>query len=118
MGYMRHHAIVVTSFSVERIAPAHTQAKSLFSQVSEIIQSPINGYWSFLVAPDGSKEGWQESADGDASRDTFVSWLEAQRYEDGSSPLDWAEVQYGDDDRETKIVRDSDERGRKRQSSG
>jgi hypothetical protein len=110
MGYIRHHAIIVTSGIDELIEAAHEQARACFTaeQVSPIAESPVNGYRSFFVAPDGSKEGWEASAMGDGQRDEFVGWLNRQRYGDGSTSLRWVEVQYGDDNDETKIVRDSD----------
>lgn len=121
MGYMRHHAIVVTSWDVELLTAAHAKAvelgdrhpNSLFETrlfaVTEITPDGINGYRSFLVAPDGSKEGWEASEAGDAARAALIEWLNEQRYEDRSSSLDWVEVQYGDDDLQTRIVNDSDE---------
>ena len=59
-----------------------------------------------MIATDGSKEGWPESCTGDQQRDLFVQWCNDQRWSDGSSSLRWVEVQYGDDDGITKIVRD------------
>ena len=110
MGYMRHNAIVVTSYSDELIETAHKLAVEIFEDVSTITPSKTNGYQSFLVPPDGSKEGWDESDAGDKNRDKFIAWLDSQRYDDGSTSLDWVEVQYGDDNRETIIIRDSDVR--------
>ncbi len=105
MGYMRHHAIVVTS-CVERLAKAaHAKAIELELTVTPLTSLDINAGRSFLVAPDGSKEGWSESDAGDAMRATFMSWLDTQRYEDGSSSLKWAEVQYGDEDGDDRILR-------------
>lgn len=109
MGYMRHHAIVVTSYDEKQIAQAHSKASSLGCNPSEIKEAKVNGYGSFFVPPDGSKEGWTESDDGDDRRTAFVDWLDAQRFEDGSTSLDWVEVQYGDDNRHTAIIRHSDE---------
>jgi hypothetical protein len=77
--------------------------------VSGIVPAIANGYGSFLVAPDGSKEGWDESANGDLLRDRIVAYLETCRHGDGSTSFDYVEVQFGDDNWETKIVRDSDE---------
>ena len=109
MGYMRHHAIVVTSWNAETFAEAHAKAVTLFAQtVSPAIPSDINSYSTFLVGPDGSKEGWDEDVAGNLRRDEFIAWLKTQVYGDGSSCLAWAEIQYGDDELETKIVRDSD----------
>lgn len=121
MGYDRHHCIVVTSFDESLLAEAHQVAVSLFASakaegyahgmmVSEIVPSVTNGYSSFFVPPDGSKEGWEESRLGDSARGVFVDWLRSRRHSDGSSSLDWVEVQYGDDERATRIVRHSDER--------
>jgi hypothetical protein len=109
MGYMRHHAIVVTGYD-DRVTEAHRRAADVFlpGQVTEVVVSPVNDYRSFMVATDGSKEGWSESDDGDDRRAAFVGWLNDQRYGDGSSPFDWVVVQYGDDDLETAVVDDVD----------
>ena len=110
MGYMRAHAIVVTSWENKAILRAHKKAKEIFGeQVSSVTPTAINGYRSFLIPPDGSKEGWEESNFGDSNRKAFKDWLNSQRYEDGSTNLNWVEVQYNDDEKETKIVSHSDE---------
>jgi hypothetical protein len=74
--------------------------------------SPINAYSSFMVATDGSKEGWSESDAGDARRKAFIAWLDTQRFEDGSTPFRWVEVQYGDEEGETVVCAHSDEKQR------
>lgn len=125
MGYLRHHAIVVTaSYSAHGqhwIEIAHAKASEIFGRedtlghlagiVSEPTPSAVNDVRSLFVAPDGSKEGWDTSDHGDSARVEFVEWLRAQAYEDGSSPLDWVEVQYGDDEGVTKVISHSDEEG-------
>lgn len=113
MGYIRHHAIIVTSVFENYLKEAHLSAIRIFEnrQVSPIVYGIMNGYDSFFVAPDGSKEGWEESEIGDIKRDAFLKKLDSMRCEDGGSYVDWVEVQYGDDNRETKIIRHSDERG-------
>jgi hypothetical protein len=113
MGYMRHHAIVVTSYDVKRIDAAHNEAARLGLDITGILQAAVNEWHTFLVGPDGSKEGWDESDAGDHRRGQFIAWLDGQRFEDGSSPFDWAEVQYGDDERETKVTRHSYEAERR-----
>jgi hypothetical protein len=107
MGYMRHHAIVVTNCYGDWIVRAHDKATEIFPVVSPVLGSEINGYFSFFVPPDGSKEGWAESDVGDARRERFIAWLESLRYDDGGSPLDWAEVQYGDEEGEDEVIRSS-----------
>ena len=82
-------------------------------RVSSVVASPINSYWSFLVAPDGSKEGWGDSDKGDEQRKEFIAWMRKGRAED-KLYLDWVCVQYGDDERETKIDADSDTYERER----
>ena len=111
MSYMRHHAICVTS-GIEDIDKALDVARGLGCTVAGPVASTTNGYTSFFVAPDGGKEGWATSHEGDCARDALVKWLETQRYEDGSSSFDWVEVQYGDDADQTLVTRDSDERWR------
>ena len=63
------------------------------------------GYHTFLVPPDGSKEGWEESHRGDRERDVVVKILRSYEYEDGSNPLHWVEVQYHDDNGDDKVTR-------------
>lgn len=120
MGWMRHHAIVVSSWNAELLREAHDKAHEVFitepftgyapSPPSEIVKSGANSYTSFFVPPDGSKEGWDESERGDERRDRFVAWLRTKVHEDGSTSLRWVEVQYGDEEKETRVVRDSDHR--------
>lgn len=109
MGYQRHHAIVVTSYDEVRIKAAHAEAQRLGCMVTPIIGVAVNFYHSFMIGPDGSKQGWDESDAGDARRDAFAEWLDAQAFGDGSSPYDWAEVQYGDDNLESRLVRSGDQ---------
>ena len=107
MGYMRHHAIVVTGpydYSSDHLGEAHAKAEELIPcLVSEIVRSRINGYGSFFIAPDGSKEGWDASDEGDSQRKAFIDWLR-----ESESWVSWALVQYGDDDGESLVADHSD----------
>jgi hypothetical protein len=114
MGYMRHHAIIVTSFDADLVTQAHAKATGLGMLVTNITRDSVNGYQSFLAAPDGSKEGWDESDAGDARRAEFIDWLDSRRYEDDSTSIDWVEVQYGDDNGDNKVLRHADEHYLKR----
>jgi hypothetical protein len=88
MGHIKHHGIAVTSGIDELIEEAHTKAKSIFKErASEILNSETNGYKSFFIAPDGSKEGWVASLTGNKQRDTFVKWINSKAYEDGSNSI-------------------------------
>jgi len=79
---MRHHALVVTSWKRELVDAARDKAKQLGLPASAPVQSTINGFVSILVAPDGSKEGWDASRYGDAMRGAFMSWLKEQAHEE------------------------------------
>lgn len=106
MGYMRHNAIVVTTYDKERATEAHRVAENLLpGLVTPIVEGWVNGYCSFFVAPDGSKEGWEDSAKGDEARNRFVEWLDEQRFDDNSTPFCWAEVVYSGDDRGASVTR-------------
>lgn len=105
MGYILHHAIVVTSWNQTLIAEAHEVAKANGFNPSEITPCAVNGYRSFFVPPDGSKEGWEESNERDSGRAGLTGWLDRQRHEDGSTSLKWVEVAIGcDDPDDTEIV--------------
>jgi hypothetical protein len=49
-----------------------------------------------VLIPDGSKEGWAESTQGDETRAKFIERLQLDRYDDGSSSWDWIEVGFGE----------------------
>ena len=103
MGYMRHHAIIVSSWDKKSISLAHEKARELFFNLSDLIPSIANGYQSFLIPPDGSKEGWEESDKGDGQRAIFCDWLTTQ-VEDGAIFLSWVEIQYGDDNGDNCVL--------------
>lgn len=107
MGYMRHNAIIVTSWNDKLIGEAIAKAKEIGLIVLGPANSVVNSYQTILIAPDGSKEGWTESNTGDRQREQFRDWLNAQRYEDGSTALEWVEVAYGSDDHESAIEADA-----------
>ena len=107
MGYMRHHAIVITSWQQDSAVAAHAKAVELEMIVTPIVHTPLNGYLTFTVCPDGSNEGWDESHNGDDQRDKLVKWMEEQivAYK---MYWDWVEVQYGDDNGATLVTRSSE----------
>jgi hypothetical protein len=50
------------------------------------VRSIVNNYVTFAFLPDGSKEDWDESDNGDRYRAMFAAMFRF-RYEDGSSPF-------------------------------
>jgi len=104
MGYIRHDAIVATSWDVKYLKPARAKAEELGLPCTEIVESNTNGYVSFLIAPDGSKEGWDESARGDDARSRWKAWANAKWTEE-CVYVYWAHLSYaGDESGDTKIV--------------
>ena len=86
MGYIPHHAIIVTA-ETRTIGLFHAQAVATFAdtcaKVTEPTEAGMNATSSFLVAPDGSKEGWEDSDKGDAARAAFIAYLEADQSPSG-----------------------------------
>lgn len=99
MGWIRHHGIVVTG-SGERIESAHAMALTIFPTVSPLLPGRMNGYASFFVPPDGSKEGWKDSQDGDNERDRFIAWLQAEY-----RGVDWFEYSNDVDNDRLEVTR-------------
>jgi hypothetical protein len=112
MGYISHHAMIVTGFNKNSLKLAHKEAELRFTReggfcfVSPIITSPINGYLSFFIAPDGSKEGWEDSDYYDKARREYGEWLLHQVCQ--GNYYQWVIVQYGDDGGHTCIIADND----------
>lgn len=103
MGYIRHNAIVVTSWNNEAIEAAACRARNIGLTVLGPSCETVNNYKTLLVCPDGSKEGWADSDVGDQRRSDFREWLNTHRYEDGSTCLHWVEICYGSDDADATI---------------
>lgn len=104
MGYMVHHGIIVTCSDKKRARAVCKQAKEIFGETFKAVESAINSYYTILIPPDGSKDGWSESEAGNVCRESFIEWLRQQKHEDGSSPYTYAHVQYGDDEGDNKIL--------------
>lgn len=112
MGYMRDHAIVVSGYHDDgALNTARQKAVDLFGEgrVSDVLGPFVNGCRSFFIAPDGSKEGWEQSNDSDNARADFKNYLREQKANNGFEWfLNWAEVQFGDDEYQTIVVDHSD----------
>lgn len=105
MGYVRHHSIIVTG-RPERVELVRRKVVAVLdaaseplvlshadSLVSEVVASITNDKASFFVAADGSQEGFSTSDRMDRARAEIVAWLDSL----DAPPVDWVEVQYGDD---------------------
>ena|SRR4249919_327976 len=102
MGYILHNAIVVTAWQEEAARALADYAAEIGAEA--LIGKPqINGYITVCITPDGSKEGWSNSDDGDSRRNQIVTWL-------GAHPgwyFEWCEVAYGSDDATAEVTRDA-----------
>jgi hypothetical protein len=106
MGYIAHHAIIVTGWQTEAVEAAHAKATELFAaseNVTSIMWTVVNVYGTFVVTPDGSKEGWADSDAGDQARVAFLAWLDMAAA-DRDQYLDFAEIRYGGDDPDIAAV--------------
>jgi len=100
MGYIKHNAIICTSFDGDHIEKVRNEAKrQLFKifdsdkMVSDVVEGIANGYYSFFIGPDGSKEGWDTSQEGDYFREGLIKFIESNELY-----VDCVDVRYGGDD--------------------
>lgn len=96
MGTICHHAIVVTSGDEKLIKKARRKANEFYLPTTNIVGPLMNGYRSFCIVPDGSKEYWDTSDIADANRERWKAWADEQRYDDDSTSLYWVEVWFGE----------------------
>lgn len=92
-GYIAHDTIVVTAWDAKHLVGAHAKAMELFGeQVGAISPPAINGYVAFFVPPDGSKEGWGASDEGDRRRAALIEWMQ-----ETDDYIDFVAVRFGGD---------------------
>lgn len=70
-----------------------------------LVESMYNGFFSFMVAPDGSYQGYEITQVYERSRYDFIAWMRSQAFEDGSSALHWVEVRYSPDTEQAEVER-------------
>ncbi len=100
MGDMNHNVVIATTWKDEEMdrlsAWINSLGGTLGRELFVFAQRTMNGTRSIIMVPDGSKEGWLESDDGDSLRESFILELEKRNFSDGSSPWSWVEVGFGD----------------------
>lgn len=104
MGDVVHDAVIVTygdyiegSEHDPRVAEWRDTLPEEWRQlVIGPVPSIVNGYVTWILAPDGSKSHWSTDREGGGFRQDFLN-LFAFRYEDGSSPFEVGTVAYGHD---------------------
>lgn len=104
MGYVRHDAIIVTTSDCRPGGLPDIEAfrASLPEEFQRLVIGPIpsamNLYHSYVFLPDGSKEFWPASDQGDLYRRQFAALFD-HVYDDGSSHDDVVAVTFGHDHR-------------------
>ena len=99
MGVENNNVVIATTWNkkeVERIKSWIDDLNDFGKGLFLFGDKKINGIITVVMVPDGSKEGWIESDEGDKLRAIFITELEKGNYEDGSSPWDYIEVGYGE----------------------
>jgi len=102
MSNYLNHAIVVTSRFSAVITEAHKRCCELVDANPDLVGRQtfaitpltplgLNGTRSFMVPPDGSKEGWIQSNLGDELRKQIATILH-----EFTGSLDWVEVEFAD----------------------
>ncbi len=92
MGTISHNAILVTYGDEVWLQGAAAKARELGCIVLGPSEPGTNAYRTLVICPDGSKERWPTSDQGNAQRDAFVAWLAVQSDE----YPEWVEVRYGE----------------------
>lgn len=112
MSYYEHKTLVITGEGIH-FDNAYKKAKELFSKddlgkevnmVSNIIGTGMNQYYSFFIAPCGSKVGWEIETFFNEKFKGMLDYLNSNdcKFEDGSSFNRWVFVEYGDTGRRVK----------------
>jgi hypothetical protein len=111
---IKHHTIIITSNDKPKLEGLRKRIISLYTEkmeakkgaqlVSPLVDSLINNFSTFFIAPDGSKEGYDASDDGDRIRKMVIELIEDEIEDDDSNEIRYLEVFYGDDNKEADII--------------
>lgn len=100
MSYFKHNAIIVVGHDmIKNFDKSHKKAKKLFrGHVTPIMDSVANGWQSYMVLPDGSKEHWETSNEWDWKRSKFMDWMRKN-----APGIDAVDIRFGGDDSDAMI---------------
>jgi len=113
MRNIQHHVLIITCNDRNTLELIRQKAAELFKTymeassgsklLTEIKESLINNYFTFFIIPDGSKEGYDASDDGDIIRQKLIEHLKtviaATEFH-----LSYAELAFGGDDGKAAII--------------
>lgn len=110
MGYIQDQAIIVSGW--KDMDAIHSKCVEIANKhgfdgiVSPLGKAQVNGTQAFLIAPDGSKEGWTDSDRGDAMRVEIKTFLVELGEKQHLWPH-WVEVVVGGDSEFAPYISDS-----------
>ncbi len=106
MGVIHHNAVIATVSCQKDFENMKSWIKDLKVELTVGGLDPkkmfifgdgvANDYFTIVLVPDGSKEGWPDSAIGDDLRARFIDKLNQMAFDDGSNMWRWIEVGFGE----------------------
>jgi hypothetical protein len=105
VGYVAHDAVLAVTAAYREGGLPDIEAfrQSIPERFRRLVIGPVQGVVNsdvmYVFLPDGSKEGWEDSAIGNELRERFRA-LFRQEYDDGSSHDDVVSVRFGADFRD------------------
>jgi len=104
---IKHHTIVITSNDKVQLDSLRNKVINIYKEkmeakkgaqiISPIIESLINSFSTFYVVPDGSKEGYDASDDGDIVRESIVDLINSFDQAGKENIFRFVEIAYGED---------------------
>src|SRR4051812_41598205 len=105
MKQYKHHAILITTRDKKLMDEVRTKAKDFFQKgmqaktgiqlIGEIMESIIGNFYTMVIFPDGSKEGYETSDEANNIRSKIIAAIEELNQKKGSQEISYAEVSYG-----------------------
>lgn len=97
MGIEYHEAIIISCYTRKTAMKYYKVAKECFSicPISCPTKEATNSISSFMISPDGSKEGWDTSTTADKERLRFIDCIIKQSRKLGG--CEWVWVKFGYD---------------------
>lgn len=99
MGVENNECVIATTWSDDAMSKVKEWVETLDEQEQSLfvfVPSIVNANVTLLLAPTGSKKGWDIDRQGESLRDKLIELLNSFDYEDGSNPFDWVEIGYGE----------------------
>lgn len=117
MKQYKHHAILITTRHRKFIEELRLKAKEFFlkgmqaktghSLVGEITPSIIGDFYTMVIFPDGSKEGYETSEEADNIRGKIIASIKELNQKAGNQELSFVEISYGSDTEPAAIINEN-----------